>query len=167
MIVKLLLNDGSACNVKKTDLSYGKQTKTMNTNIKLDPMITIKLVYFFTMLFGLNFVNPSMAGLPGSIYDPRNDAGTMRIAPVTPREATFTDVAPVAGPVVSVSQFAPSTPAVADFEDAAIAPVIIISEIAPSVPAEASFEETGMHRTDNPWVLAPVTPVAADFSDTI
>lgn len=165
MIVKFMLNDCLACNIQETGLSYGRKTKTMTKTH--NPMITIKLVYFFTMLFGLNFVNPSVAGIPGSIYDPRADAGTARIAPVTPREATFTDVAPVAGPVVSVSQFAPSTPAVADFEDAAIAPVIIISEIAPSVPAEASFEETGMHRTDNPLMLAPVTPVAADFSDTI
>ena len=63
-------------------------------------------------------------------------------------------------PAITLAYFAPTTPAVATFEDAIMTPDI--SGLYPVIPSEASFEETV---TDNVSVkdLAPAIPSEADF----
>jgi hypothetical protein len=55
---------------------------------------------------------------------------------------------------------APATPLEATFDDVAVAADILT--LAPATPAEATFSDD-TENMDNPGAIAPVTPLVADF----
>jgi len=83
-------------------------------------------------------------------------------APVTPKEADFSDLVPETANTITV----PSAPKEATFDDEyvpePVVPDSLINALAPVTPCEATF--TG---EDNYINLAPVTPREADFDEAI
>ncbi|MEI6681327.1 MAG: hypothetical protein WCO44_01790 [Bacteroidota bacterium] len=103
---------------------------------------------------GLLFAGNETTSAPAS-----SERSSTSLAPVTPAEATFEEFIPVrelfvSGPVTpveatfeeittetpSVADFAPGTPAGADFEDAAGTLPVDTNGLAPIIKAEADFE---------------------------
>jgi hypothetical protein len=86
------------------------------------------------------------------------DALLISLAPSTPGEATFLDVA-----AVTEINFAPETPAEATFSDEAPSSEI---NLAPKTPAEASFDDNPESMSaDILKDLAPKAPAEAEFID--
>lgn len=67
-------------------------------------------------------------------------------------------------PELIITNLAPVTPRVAEFEEATLSTPIDIEKLSPEPPKESEFEETSIPETFAPDVLAPNTPVEADFT---
>ena len=83
---------------------------------------------------------------------------TIRLAPTTPVEATFEEVAFVN----ECSALVPVTPSEATFEDMPT-DMISIVDVAPALPTEADFDDYVVTITIDNALLATVTPTLADF----
>ncbi len=87
-----------------------------------------------------------------------------KLIPRLPLLAEFNDgTEHNAGPILVMSSLAPTTPLVADFEDAGAEILIDIEKLAPETPKESVFEETEVIKPVMPVILAPTTPAEADF----
>ncbi len=106
-------------------------------------MITMKTFYILTALLGLQY-NILVAGnlTSGSTINSNEITLTdlSALAPVTPKEADFSDVAPESGN--NYKDLAPVTPKEADFEEGAgMTSVNDLINLAPELPSEADFED--------------------------
>lgn len=140
--------------------------------MKTNNMITMKTLYMLLAFLGLQFNTLfAAANLNEATLLSRNAAAAITLnilAPTTPMEATFDDVAEAFSPVVINNPLAPATPMVADFSDGAPSMEINSVALAPVTPREADFEETSIlenaSTTDD---LSPATPADATFEDYI
>jgi hypothetical protein len=128
-------------------------------------MKTTKTIYLLAAMLGLQFnvlfaaVNYSDAS--AAISGRTTELGTASLAPSTPAEATFEEVAE---PAISLAGLAPVSPAEAEFNDEAPAIETRESRLAPVTPKEADFEEPDGTVDSVPMIgLAPVTPATAEF----
>ena len=84
-------------------------------------------------------------------------ASTISLAPATPMEATFEDLA-----TISMTDLMPVTPSEATFDDVtATLPLSI--DLSPETPSMADFEDTTDESAIDNGFLAPAMPVVADF----
>jgi len=125
-------------------------------------MKTRNFITIAILIFGMN---SAFAGSDPAMNVPSETAFTA-LRPVSPSEATFSDVVP--GPSSKPVELAPAAPAVASFDESAmneIRALELMKELAPVAPKEAGFEG---EKTGNDSVsVVPVTPKEADFSDTL
>jgi hypothetical protein len=125
-------------------------------NLKKPTMKTIMMISAVFIL-QINSLFASYDGVPAKVNKEMNFSAVLTLAPTTPKEATFEEMAPVAELLIS----APVTPKEATFGDEA--EDIILISFASVTPKEATFEDEDEDPI-NPN-LAPVTPAEADFSD--
>lgn len=131
-------------------------------------MITLKSFYILTTILGLQF-NMIIAGNlnSGSSYNTTelNTAELITLAPATPKEADFSDVAPESGN--ELKNLAPLTPKEAEFEEATgTSATKLLINLMPELPSEADFSDGEVNQSMN-INLAPSTPSEADFEDLV
>lgn len=117
---------------------------------------SIIIAAFFALISGILFAGNEDLSAPVTLES--TSMAAMNLAPGTPMEATFEEVAVMN----DFSFLAPATPAEADFNDVAPVSTIDIMTLAPIAPAEADFNDSADVMIDVN-ALAPVTPATADF----
>jgi hypothetical protein len=140
--------------------------KTMKTT-----KITMKTLYICAVLLGFQintiFAATSSGGSTVSSNTTESVISATVIAPATPAEATFEDIAMANSDETDLALLAPVIPMTADFSDGAPVSDLQVN-LAPVTPKEADFEEVSA--TENVQSidgLAPVTPENADFEETV
>ncbi len=111
--------------------------------------VAIILILQATFLFGGNETSPAPVAI---------ELSPILLAPVTPAVATFEEIIPVKEIVVA----GPLTPEVATFEETA-SETPQVADFAPVSPAGADFEDTVATLSVDFDGLAPVIPASADF----
>jgi hypothetical protein len=127
-----------------------------STNKKAKQMKTITII-IAALLLQVNLLFASSDGVPVKETKEMNFNTLNFLAPVTPKEATFEETAPV--PEILIP--APVTPKEATFEDEA--EDININNLAPVTPSEADFSDDDPATGTCTIVLFPITPGEADF----
>ena len=122
-----------------------------------------KIILIFTLFAGLQG-QLLMAKSPVTAIPARNLVDCASLAPVTPKEATFSDIVPEKAPVMV--SMAPSMPGEATFEDDFCNAEIsnsLLKQVAPVTPEEATFEELPSLRGDE-ISLKFIVPMEAEFT---
>lgn len=127
----------------------------------------MKTFYILTAILGLQFNMLVASNLTsGSNLSNKeiNLTDLSALAPGTPREADFSDVAPESSN--NYNHLAPANPKVASFEEPAqLNESGNLMNLAPELPSEADFNDS---ESTLPNInLTPVTPVEADFEDLV
>lgn len=131
----------------------------MKTNIFL---ITILLALNTSLLVASIYNHHPAKAVPERIEATINLNNLIASIPSTDEFNDGTEFKPT--PELMITNLAPVTPSVADFEDAAFSTPIDIEKLSPEPPIESEFEEPSLPETFTPGVLAPSTPVEADFT---
>jgi hypothetical protein len=149
------------CNIVREIASYAHKNRISKP---LKKMITMKAIYLLTAMLGLQF-NMIYAGdfssgktISEIVYSVRELSA---LAPLNPKEADFSDVAPESEN--NFKSLAPVTPKEASFEEengqVSETPVY---NLAPELPSEADFNDS-----IEALNLAPSTPAEADFEEEV
>ena len=120
-------------------------------------MKTTKTILAFIFAFQTAFL---FAGndTPSVFSTESSAAVVLALAPVTPAEATFEDMAPES----LFSGLSPVTPGVATFEDCSVE-MVSVKALSPETPSVADFTDSTDPVYDDAGLLSPVTPFEADF----
>jgi hypothetical protein len=124
-------------------------------------MKTNTIILATLLILQVSFLFASNDGVPVNTNKEMNLSTVLLLAPSTPKEATFEEMAPKAEILV----LAPFTPTEATFEDEAEG--FSISSLAPVTPAEADFNDDEPALNGNTVSMAPVTPSEADFNELL
>ena len=126
-------------------------------------MKTLNLITIAIMILGLN---AAFAGSDPAINAPSVVTLTY-LQPVSPSEATFSDVVPEPAP--RTAELAPVVSKVAPFSESGLDAVeesVLMREFSPVTPSEAGFEVESNVLNDS-LSLIPSIPKEASFSDTL
>jgi hypothetical protein len=97
---------------------------------------TIIIAAVFSLLVSSSFADNNITVAP--VAETNATISLVSLAPVTPAEATFEEIATLTDYTV----FAPVTPVEADFNDNDRVQPVETSTLAPATPAEADFSDT-------------------------
>jgi hypothetical protein len=133
-------------------------------------------IYILAALLMMNFTslsagNPKITILKATAKTEIISITNAELAPVTPKEATFSDNDLEPKPLPVIDRLAPITPQEATFEEIKPEPdllsidPLILQKIIPVTPKEAEFEESPVEMTSGIDSLAPVSPAIATFED--
>lgn len=122
-------------------------------------MKTITIILATLLIPQINSLFASNDGVPMKANKEMSFNAVLFLAPATPKEATFEEMAPIAETFI----LAPVTPKEASFEDEA--DDLSITCLAPATPAEADFNDNEPVLNTITVSLAPVTPAKADFTE--
>lgn len=122
-------------------------------------MKTTTIILATLLMLQINSLFASNDGVPMTTNKGMSFDAVLFLAPATPKEATFEEMAPIAETFI----LAPVTPKEASFEDEA--EVLSITRLAPVAPAEADFNDDEPALNIVTVSLAPVTPAKADFTE--
>jgi hypothetical protein len=124
-------------------------------------MKTITIILATLLILQINSLFASNDGVPMKANKEMSFNAVLSLAPVTPKEATFEEMATAAETFI----LAPVTPKEAAFEDEA--EDLSITNLAPVTPAEADFNDDEPAQNTDTISLAPVTPAEADFTELL
>lgn len=122
-------------------------------------MKTTTIILSTLLILQINSLFASNDGVPMTTNKGMSFNAVLFLAPATPKEATFEEMAPIAETFI----LAPVTPKEASFEDEA--EDFNTTRLAPVAPAEADFNDDEPALNIVTVSLAPVTPAKADFTE--
>jgi hypothetical protein len=139
-----------------------KKPKKMKTRMNITVEKVVLIISILLSIFSQNLMakSPLKSGLAG------NESTLVILAPVTPTEATFSDVIPEKAP--SMVNIAPVTPTEAFFEDTITAPEVsneLLKKVAPVTPKECGFDDLSQEEYPETIGIKFNTPGEASFSD--